>query len=90
MLTRLFATALLLSAAGCAKDEFQRVEGMTSGAGNAIAANTVMQMVDPWPVGVDKTNLKVPADRTAYENGAVAAAADTGSGAATSDTSKND
>jgi len=34
----------------------------TSSLGNAIAANTVMQMVDPWPEGVDDTNLKTPAE----------------------------
>lgn len=34
----------------------------TSSAGNAIAANTVMQMVDPWPEGVDDTRLKTPAE----------------------------
>ena len=30
----------------------------TPGAGDAIAANTVMQMVDPWQYGVQDTDLQ--------------------------------
>lgn len=63
------ATAIVLSAcafvAGCTTDDYMRIEGMTPGAGNAQAANTVLQMVDPWQPGIDNTNLKVPADRSA-------------------------
>jgi hypothetical protein len=55
--------------AGCVTEETQRVEGVTAGAGNALAANTAMQMVDPWQYGVQDTDLDVPADRA----GAVAA-----------------
>ena len=40
---------------------------MTPGAGDAIAANTVMQMVDPWPYGAQDTDLKVPADRSGQQ-----------------------
>lgn len=62
------ATAIVLTAcafaAGCTTDDYMRIEGMTPGAGNAQAANTVMQMVDPWQPGVENTNLKVPADRS--------------------------
>lgn len=47
--------------AGCMGDG-GRIEGITSGAGNAIAANTVMQMVDPWQRGVEDTDLDVPAE----------------------------
>lgn len=56
--------ALLL--VGCQTSEAVRHEGVTSGAGNAIAANTVMQMVDPWPVGVQNTRLTTPADLDQY------------------------
>lgn len=49
--------------AGCVSDEYRRADGLTDGAGEAIAANTVMQMVDPWPNGVQDTDLLVPADR---------------------------
>jgi hypothetical protein len=54
-------TAALLS--GCMGDGNQRIQGLTSGAGNAIAANTVMQMVDPWQAGVEETDLITPAQR---------------------------
>ena len=52
---------------------------MTPGAGDAIAANTVMQMVDPWPYGAQDTDLKVPADRSAQQEKAVAESTDGGS-----------
>lgn len=50
-------------AAGCTSDDYVRSEGVTSGAGEAQAANTVMQMVDPWKYGVQNTRLLVPAQR---------------------------
>lgn len=56
----LFGTGLAL--AGCVTEETQRIEGLTPGAGNALAANTAMQMVDPWQYGVQDTDLQVPAD----------------------------
>jgi hypothetical protein len=74
----LWMTLAALPLGGCMGDGVGRMDGVTSGAGNAIAANTVMQMVDPWQPGVEDTDLKVPADRTA-------AAAD----AAASDDAKN-
>jgi hypothetical protein len=53
-------------AAGCQSTAPLRYDGVTAGAGNAIAANTVMQMVDPWPAGVENTDLAVPADHDQY------------------------
>lgn len=50
---------------GCTSDDYVRSEGPTTGAGNAQAANTVMQMVDPWKYGVQNTKLLVPAQRSA-------------------------
>ncbi|MFW8696367.1 hypothetical protein, partial [Mesorhizobium japonicum] len=50
---------------GCTSDDYQRTEGPTLAAGNAQAANTVMQMVDPWKYGVQNTRLLVPAKRDA-------------------------
>ena len=44
-------------------DAYRRADGLTDGAGNAMAANTVMQMVDPWQDGVQNTKLLVPAAR---------------------------
>ncbi|QKC83655.1 hypothetical protein [Mesorhizobium sp. NZP2077] len=57
--------ALLLAglAGGCTSDDYTRSEGVTIGPGNAQAANTVMQMVDPWKYGVQNTRLLVPAKR---------------------------
>ena len=57
--------ALLLAglAGGCTSDDYVRSEGVTSGPGNAQAANTVMQMVDPWKYRVQNTRLLVPAKR---------------------------
>jgi hypothetical protein len=46
-------------------DEYRRADGLTEGPGNAVAANTVMQMVDPWQDGVQDTQLLVPAARSA-------------------------
>lgn len=60
LVSLLFALAL----SGCMGDGNQRIQGLTSGAGNAIAANTVMQMVDPWQAGIDDTDLMTPAERT--------------------------
>ncbi|MBA3448042.1 MAG: hypothetical protein H0T56_10625 [Pseudaminobacter sp.] len=56
---------ILASVCGCATEDTVRLDGLTSGAGNAMAANTAMQMVDPWPAGVDRTRLLVPANRDA-------------------------
>jgi hypothetical protein len=73
-----FAVAL----AGCTTDDTQRIDGINFGAGDAIAANTVMQMVDPWQDGVQHTNLKVPAERpapTTVTDASAAGEADSGS-----------
>lgn len=61
--------------AGCATEETTRMDGLTLGAGNAMAANTVMQMVDPWPRGVENTNLIVPADPGRYKSAEASAVA---------------
>ena len=61
--------------AGCSETT-QRVHGVTPGAGEAIAANTVMQMVDPWLYGVQDTDLSVPADRTSEQQRVLAESSD--------------
>ena len=48
---------------GCAKDDVMRTEGLTLGAGDALAANTALQIADPWPDGVEDTDIVVPNDR---------------------------
>ena len=55
-------TAILVLA-GCAKQDFYRTEGLTMGAGDAIARNTALQVIDPWPQGVEDTRLLIPAER---------------------------
>lgn len=59
----IIATLALTLLSACTTDTVLRPEGVTSFAGNAIAANTAMQMVDPWQYGVQDTNLKTPAER---------------------------
>jgi hypothetical protein len=62
---------------GCMNDAYRRADGLTDSAGNAMASNTVMQMVDPWQDGVEDTRLLVPAARSATA-GAADGAADAG------------
>ena len=81
----LASLATLVAVSGCTTDDYMRIEGMTPGAGNALAANTVMQMVDPWQRGVEDTDLDTPAERSAPE--AASESASSGSGA--SSTSDN-
>ena len=57
---------------GCMSDEFRRADGLTDNAGDAVASNTVMQMVDPWQDGVEDTRLRVPAVRGSASDGAAA------------------
>lgn len=60
---------------GCMSEATRRADGLTDGAGNAAASNTVMQMVDPWPNGVQDTRLLVPAVRPAASDAGTAASA---------------
>lgn len=62
-ISTLTVLTLSLAVAGCMTEDTLRYNGVTQSAGNAIAANTVMQMVDPWPHGVQDTDLEVPAAR---------------------------
>ena len=59
----LVASAVILLLAGCSTSETLHHEGVTSYAGDAIAANTVLQMVDPWQYGVQDTDIETPAER---------------------------
>jgi hypothetical protein len=73
----LAALAAACCALGACSETYQRVDGVTPGAGDAIAANTAMQMVDPWPNGVQDTRLLVPAARpTASDTGTAASASE--------------
>ena len=57
------ALALILALSGCAKDDALRSEGLTLAAGDSIAVNSSLQIIDPWPAGVEDTELLVPSDR---------------------------
>jgi hypothetical protein len=72
----LAALAAACGAFGGCSETYQRVDGVTPGAGDAIAANTAMQMVDPWQYGAQDTDLNVPADRSSQEQKALAATSD--------------
>jgi hypothetical protein len=65
---------LAVLGSGCMSDEYRRADGLTEGAGDAVASNTVMQMVDPWQDGVQDTDLLVPASRGATAGAAAGAA----------------
>jgi hypothetical protein len=74
--------ALASLGSGCLNDANRRADGLTDGAGNSMASNSVMQMVDPWQDGVQDTRLLVPAARST----ASASAADDAADAKTSQT----
>jgi hypothetical protein len=81
VLPAILAAAALLPA--CTTSGVTRYDGVTAYAGDAIAANTALQMVDPWPYGVDGTDLKTPAVRPGASSGAGADASSSTSGGAT-------
>jgi hypothetical protein len=67
-----FSLLAAVSLVGCSTEDLSRNDGLTFAAGNAIHANTVMQMVDPWQPGVQNTKLLIPADRTSKTTAAPA------------------
>lgn len=79
----LILIGLLSTAAGCTSDQTMRYDGVTWGAGDAIAANTAMQMVDPWQPGVQDTRLLVQPAAPA-KAAATGAAADGGASVSSS------
>lgn len=71
--TILVATAFAaLSLAGCVGPEETVNEGVTLGAGNAVAHNSALQIIDPWPPGVQDTDLVVPAERESSDGAGAA------------------
>ncbi len=54
----------MLVLSGCVASDLDR-DGVTTFAGDAIAWNSSLQMVDPWEYGVQHADLKVPAERAA-------------------------
>lgn len=68
-----FVIGLAGLGAGCMSDGYRRADGLTDGAGDKLAGNSVMQMVDPWQYGVQDTKLLVPAARATAPAGAAGA-----------------
>ena len=62
---RAVAAAVMLGAlvAGCSDIYFDRRESVSLGAGDAVAANEVEQMVDPWPRYSNNKNLTFNGER---------------------------
>jgi hypothetical protein len=63
--SRAVAAAVMLGAllAGCSDIYFDRRETIALGAGDAVAANEVEQMVDPWPAHSNNKNLAFNGER---------------------------
>jgi hypothetical protein len=62
---RAVAATVMLGAllAGCSDVYFDRREAIALGAGDAVAANQVEQMIDPWPPHSSNKNLTFNGDR---------------------------
>lgn len=56
----LLAGAAVLSLSACQYEQLNRSEYMSDSAGNAIAHNSALQIIDPWPRSAGNNNLKVP------------------------------
>jgi hypothetical protein len=54
------AVTLLALLAGCSDLYFDRRDALALGAGDAVAANAIEQMVDPWPA--HSGNTAIPGD----------------------------
>ena len=54
--------ATLCALGACSTSALDR-DGVTTFAGDAIAFNSALQIVDPWANGTQDTKLKVPAQR---------------------------
>jgi hypothetical protein len=62
---RWLAAAAMLAAmlSACSDIYYDRRETISLGAGDAIASNTVAQMIDPWPVYVGNKDLAFNGER---------------------------
>lgn len=52
----------LFALSGCVVEN-EYSEGISYSGGNAIAHNSSLQIIDPWPENVQDTNLVVPAEK---------------------------
>jgi len=56
-----FASAASLFLTACQYEQLNRSEFMSQSSGNAIAHNSALQIVDPWPRVAGNNDLDVPA-----------------------------
>ena len=66
--SQIFAGILLISVAtltGCNHEYLSRDEGVTNFAGEALAANEAISVVDTWPDGFDNTDIPTNGKRQA-------------------------
>lgn len=63
----------LAALAGCetTQDPY-RFNGVTHGAGDAVAINSALQIIDPMPKSASRTRLIVPAERPKQEQSPIA------------------
>ncbi len=56
--------AAMLMVSSCS-ESIARMDSIASSFGNAMAANTALQMVDPWPKYVEKTKIQTDGTKAA-------------------------
>jgi hypothetical protein len=61
----LLALAATMLLGACTDMYHDRRDGVSFGAGNAVAANKVTHMVDPWPVRAGDRNIAFDGERMA-------------------------
>ena len=61
----IFALAAATALAGCTDMYLDRRDTVSFGAGDAVAANKVVHMVDPWPVYAGNRNIAFDGERMA-------------------------
>jgi hypothetical protein len=59
----LIATGLGTALSGCSDIYFDRRDAVSPSAGDALASNKVVQMVDPWPRHVGNRNIAFNGER---------------------------
>lgn len=64
---------LVAMTASCASEHYRRGDGITDFAGDTIAQNTALQVVDPWAEGVEDTDIRSPYDPSGSSEGEDAA-----------------
>ena len=58
----LMGLVLAMSLSGC-RDYFDRTDGISLDAGNAVAENNAAQVIDPWPPGAYKKRQSTNGER---------------------------